>query len=179
MVEGNLGKAALSGWSKLSSNAQCCEDFLYRGWDEFDQHYNSIDPHTRRQVRSSHKKQYSPDEIARSWNNFSPLFDHYFRTTFSIFNELERLLGNDHWRYAKLFRAQLSRDELTLLAFNLLFDDEGKKMQPLVCKYGLLKHLADTKLRDHAITQLDPKAFGSAWVTSQRHIAPLEHHHAA
>ncbi len=34
---------------------------------------------------------------------------------------------------------QLSRDELTLLAFNLLFDDEGIKMRALIYKYGLLK----------------------------------------
>mgnify|MGYP000980940808 CR=1 FL=1 len=174
VIEGSAGKAALNSWQKLSSSAHDCEDFLHRGWDEFDFHYNARDPHSNRLIRASQKKTYTESQIAQAWSNLSPQFDHYFRTIFAILNELERLLNADHWRYGKLFRAQLSRDELTLLAFNVLFDSEGKKMRPLVCKYGLLKHLANTKLRDHAIKELAPTAFGLSWTNTKQSTAVQE-----
>ena len=47
----------------------------------------------------------------------------------------------------KMFRAQLSREELALLAFNMLLSEEGLRMTPLVAKYGLIKHLPKNKLR--------------------------------
>jgi hypothetical protein len=93
--------------------------------------------------------------------------DHYFRTIYSILGELNNLLGDDHWRYGKLFRAQLSCAELTLLAFNMLFDAEGKKMRPLACKYGLLKHLATTELRAYAEAEFTLAAFGRKWAAQQ------------
>ena len=172
-IEGSTGKAALNNWQKLSPNAQDCMDFLHRGWDEFDHHYTENGRHTGGSVRKPIKKSFSRTQICSNWNYFSPLFDHYFRTIFSILGELKNLLGDDHWRYGKLFRAQLSRDELTLLAFNLLFDAEGVKMRPLVEKYGLLKHLAKNKLRDHAITELGPLSFGRKWA-EQNLVTPRE-----
>lgn len=177
-TEGSSGKAALNNWTKLSPHAKDCDDFVNHGWDEFAVYINVKDPSQGGVlVRKTVEKTVSEEQITSSWNNFSPLFDHYFRTIFSILGELEKLLGSDHWRYGKLFRAQLSRDELTLLAFNLLFDEEGKKMRPLVCKYGLLKHLAKTELRDHAVTQLEPAAFGLGWVKAQQQAAtPIEAH---
>lgn len=179
VIDGSVGKAALNGWHKLSPSDKECWFFLYRGWDEFDFQYDEYDLHSRKLVKKVRKKTYSQEEIAQTWDKFSPLLDHYFRTIFSILGELERLLGTDHWRYGKLFRAQLSGDELTLLAFNVLFDSEGEKMRALVYKYGLLKHLANTKLRDHAIMELSPTAFGLNWANAQRTATSQENHHAA
>lgn len=88
------------------------------------------------------------------------MFDHYFRVVFRILHEAETLLGSQHVRYIKLFRAQLSRSELIILAYNLWLDDEGKKMIPLAEKYGLLKHLPKGHLRTTLERELPPLVFG-------------------
>lgn len=177
VVEGSTSKAALNRWSKLSPHAADCSEFTDRGWDEFYYSYSEHDKTKGVSVRKTALKSFSREQIHSNWNYFSPLLDHYFRTVFSILRELEYLLKDDHIRYGKLFRAQLSRDELTLLAFNLLFDAEGVKMRPLIEKYGLLKHLANNKLRDHAIGELGPSSFGRKW--AEKHPAtPHEASHA-
>ena len=72
------------------------------------------------------------------------------------------------WSYVKMFRAQLSREELALLAFNMLLDAEGKKMENLAAKYGILKHLPKNRLRQEVEQQLNPLVFG-------RHFAQARH----
>jgi hypothetical protein len=148
VIEGVSGKAALNKWHKLTFNAGILQQCLSSDGNSTNQH------------------QTSNQEKTNYWNELSPRFDHYFRTIFSILKELEALLKEDHIRYAKLFRAQLSRDEVTLLAFHILFGTEGKKMRPLVEKYGLLKYLTQDKLRNYAIEELDPVVFGSQWAAN-------------
>jgi hypothetical protein len=180
VINGSSGKAALNNWDKLSAQTLDCVSFLVYGWSQFPSLKNGAPIRSKEEIEywknngKGNKASFSENRIKTTWSSFSPILDHYFRTIFSILGELEKLLGSDHWRYGKLFRAQLSRDELTLLAFNLLFDEEGKKMRPRVAKYGLLKHLAQSKLRDHAITELDPKSFGSGWVKAQAVTTPRE-----
>ncbi|OGB29289.1 MAG: hypothetical protein A3F78_19685 [Burkholderiales bacterium RIFCSPLOWO2_12_FULL_61_40] len=101
--------------------------------------------------------------VAVVWDKKSPLLDHYFRTVFTVLREAEPILKEDHYRYIKLFRAQLSRDEINLLAMNLLCDPEGKKMRGLVARYGMLKHLPCNKLRAIAEGELDSRSFGNKW----------------
>lgn len=86
-------------------------------------------------------------------------FDHYFRVIQHILTEAETLLGDQHIRYIKLFRAQLSRSELIILAYTLWLDDRDKMMLPLAEKYGLLKHLPTGHLRTE-LEKLYPKVFG-------------------
>lgn len=93
------------------------------------------------------------------WERDAAQFDHYFRVIFHILTEAEALLGDQHIRYIKLFRAQLSRSELIILGFHLWLDGEGKKMLPLAEKYGLLKHLPTGHLRTE-LEKLHPKVFG-------------------
>jgi hypothetical protein len=93
------------------------------------------------------------------WERDAAQFDHYFRVIFHILTEAEALLGDQHIRYIKLFRAQLSRSELIILGFHLWLDGEGKKMLPLAEKYGLLKHLPTGHLRT-VLEKLHPKVFG-------------------
>ena len=88
------------------------------------------------------------------------LLDHYFRVVFTFLREAEIILGTEHFRYVKLFRAQLSRGELEALSINLVFDDEGRKMRSLVASYGLLKHLQESQLRRWAEEELTPNSFG-------------------
>ena len=106
------------------------------------------------------------------WENASPVLDHYFRAIFSILRESEPTLGEDCWRYTKLLRAQLSRDEVNLIAMNLLFDKDGKKMRYLVAKYGILKHMPVNRLRTIAERTLDPFSFGRKW--AEKHLASIQ-----
>jgi len=103
------------------------------------------------------------------WNSgqIPSLFDHYFRVVFRVLSESNDLLGDQHHRYVKLFRAQLSRNELSLLGFNLWLDEEGKKMIPLVAKYGLLKHLQKGHLRTELEKVMPPSVFGRKFAKSQ------------
>lgn len=93
--------------------------------------------------------------------------DHYFRVVFSVLRESKAVLGDEHFRYVKLFRAQLSRGELEALALNLIFDPEGKKLRPLVEQYGLLKHLHESQLRRLAEEELKSSSFGRKWVKAR------------
>lgn len=86
--------------------------------------------------------------------------NHYFRVVFRILLDAEDLLEQDRYRFIRLFRAQLSHSELLLLGLNLWITDEGKKMLPIACDYGLLKHLPQCNLRDVLETELPPLVFG-------------------
>jgi hypothetical protein len=105
--------------------------------------------------------------IIDTWNETSPMLDHYFRTVFMLLREANQTLKEDNFRYIKLFRAQLSRDEVNLLAMNLLYDDEGKKMRALTANYGILKHMPPNHLREIAERELDPLSFGRKWAARQ------------
>jgi hypothetical protein len=104
-----------------------------------------------------------------NWELSSSLLDHYFRIVFTLLREAEPTLKEDCWRYVKLLRAQLNRDEINLLAMNLLFDEEGMKMRPLAARYGLLKHMSPNALRKLAEEQLEPGTFGRKWLAKSGH----------
>jgi len=100
--------------------------------------------------------------LALAWqrDSASANFDHYFRIIYRLLADSEPILGQQHYRYVKLLRAQLNRNELTLLGFNMWLNEEGMKMIPLAEKYGLLKHLQPGKLRDCLEKELPPHVFG-------------------
>lgn len=112
-------------------------------------------------------------DILEAWNNNSPMLDHYFRVIFTLLREAEPLLQNDRYRYIKILRAQLSRDEVCLIAMNLLYDEEGKRMRELVSEYGFLKHLPSNYLRQLAERELHPRSFGQKWATDHL-LAPSQ-----
>lgn len=116
-------------------------------------------------------------EIAEIWSQESSFLDHYFRVIFTLLREAEPLLQNDRFRYIKMLRAQLSRDEINLLALNLIFDEEGKRMRGLVATYGFLKHLQKSDLRDIAERELLPLSFGRQWSTNNT-LKPIKDFHA-
>lgn len=118
-----------------------------------------------------------PEEAASNarmnWGLSSSLLDHYFRIVFTVLREAEPTLKEDCWRYMKLLRAQLSRDEINLLAMNLLFDEEGIKMRSLAARYGLLKHMPPNALRKIAEEQLESATFGRNWSAKAYQIGTI------
>lgn len=133
-------------------------DFLAN--DEWSQWIKSS---TTSELRSALQEDWRSPEI-------SSLFSHYFRVVFRLLKEAEPLLGAEHFRYAKLFRAQLSGPELTLIGFNLWLDPEGQKMIPIAEQYGLLKHLPSGPLRTKLEKELNRCVFGRKF--SQEHPFP-------
>lgn len=172
-ADGKYGKTAFRHWT--SANAiqySFVYEFMVHGFSAHDRHHpkpSSIEESMRKLLDRT-QTQFTEIQIFAKWNNFSPILDHYFRTVFAILREAEPTLGDTHFRYVKLFRAQLSRDELTLLTFNLLFDNEGTKMRGFVEKYGLLKHLPVGPLRVLAETKLNSNSFGKNWALSSTFV---------
>ncbi len=87
-------------------------------------------------------------------------FSHYFRVINRILRDAEDLLGEDRYKFIRLFRAQLSHTELRLIGLNLWLNAEGEKMRSVVEAYGLLKHLPEGKLRQQLEQKLSPAVFG-------------------
>lgn len=115
--------------------------------------------------RTSSHSQQSFEYAKRTWPGECEQVDHYFRTIFMVLREAEETLGEDHhFRYVKMFRAQLSREELALLAFNMLLDKEGYKMRAVAAKYGILKHLAHNYLREEVEKAIGASVFGRGYV---------------
>ncbi len=110
------------------------------------------------------------DECAQKWQKpeVSGKFDHYFRVIFRILQDAESLLGEDRYRFMRLFRAQLSRSELILLSWNLWQSTEGKKMLGIAGTYGLLKHLPRGVLRDTLEDNLPANVFGRKFVAREK-----------
>jgi len=110
------------------------------------------------------------------WNKSATAsqFDHYFRVVFRLLADSEALLGDQHFQYVKLLRAQFGRSELTLLGLNLWIDNEGKKMIPLAARYGLLKHLQSGKLRQELESRLPPLVFGRRFAIQKTQVDQLE-----
>jgi hypothetical protein len=71
----------------------------------------------------------------------------YFRMVFQVLGQLEGLLKESHFEFSKLFRAQLSNEELALIAWCLLHSENADAAKLLIAKYGLLKHLHEGTLR--------------------------------
>lgn len=125
------------------------------------------------------------DDFSEPYSNFKKMWlvtNHpralgsYFRVVFRILSESEALLGDQHFRYSKLFRAQLNDDELTLLGLNLWLDEEGSMMLPFAVKYGLLKHLQKGTVREALVHSLPVGVFGRTWarrIGQQRRLETL------
>lgn len=102
-------------------------------------------------------------------------FTNYFRVIHNILKNADTLLPDDHYRYIKLFRAQLTAGELQAIGLNMWLSEEGKKMIPLAEKYGLLKHLphdSNTQLRVIFEVMFPPAVFGRTFMKAQSETTP-------
>lgn len=100
-------------------------------------------------------------EIEKQWTKNPPdqYFDSYFRVVRHLLAEAQNLLGEQHHRYVALFRAQLSRTELVLLALHFWLDRDGQAAQHLAGKYGLLTNLPKGDLRTELEGEFSPELF--------------------
>lgn len=148
------GKSAIAQWLRESNSGKEFLNFQTQGFHSR--------PASQNGSQWTMASSFSASQLNSAWESeeLANFIDQYFRVVYRILSEAEPLLGEDHFRYVKLLRAQLNRNELTLLAYNMWLDIEGVKMRPLAAKYGLLKHLPEGKLREEIEKILPPGVFG-------------------
>ncbi|MDP2418938.1 MAG: putative phage abortive infection protein [Hydrogenophaga sp.] len=97
------------------------------------------------------------DRMFVNWQDYEAreYFDSYFRVVSHLLAEVKGLLGEQHHRYVVLFRSQLSKSELVLLAYHFWLDPESKQSLLFAETYALLQDLDRGDLR----TELE-KEFG-------------------
>ncbi len=107
-------------------------------------------------------------QIQEMWEHGQSKATPYFRMVFQVLGQLENLLKESHFEFSKLFRAQLSNEELALVAWCLLHS-EKKDVAELIAKYGLLKHLRECALRDlvFANAKISKQVFGRKFAEKQ------------
>lgn len=95
------------------------------------------------------------------YNKHQNLLGPYFRTLFYIFELVDmndEFSDADKYRYAKLARAQLSSNEVVVLAANGC-GINGLKFRKYIEKYALLKHYPNSLHRDFMMNMFDASAF--------------------
>lgn len=81
----------------------------------------------------------APYEIA-----LKGILDHYFRYLYRILkfiDETDLIDAEQKYRYASMFRAQLSEFELVLIYYNGVSQMGSEKLKPLLEKYSILKNI--------------------------------------
>ena len=127
------------------------------GREVFEKHYSGL--------RSQLQGLIAPSEIDSSYileyGKYKNDFDPYFRNLYKIIVLIDSTqLTNDEecelefeekYKYASIFRDQLSAYELLWLFYNCLSQNGQKGLKPLVEKYTLLKHINLEKVanKDH------------------------------
>lgn len=94
------------------------------------------------------------------YKSYESKIGHYFRTLYNMLRYIDEFGGPQGFMYARLVRAQLSSHELDLLLYNGLSFYGREKLQPLMEKYSLLKHLRRTPENREACEEYHKMAFG-------------------
>ena len=150
--QGSSGKSALTIW--LDSNGGNLKALL---------HQQAIRGHLNPTLERRDATRCNwLDGLKHQWKRpeVNEQLSHYFRVVFRILSDAETILGDDRYRFIRLFRAQLSNTELLLLGLNLWASSEGEKMTGIAEEYGLLKHMPAGDLRSELESTLSPKVFG-------------------
>lgn len=85
------------------------------------------------------------DSTSEWWLEVNEIFLPYFRVTLTILKELEDVLGEDHFRYAKLLRSQVTPNEACLLGYYLCLRENSEMLNNLVKKYAFLISALEAK----------------------------------
>jgi hypothetical protein len=89
-------------------------------------------------------------------------FGSYLRTIESLLSTARLLFSDEQRSYIDLFKAQLSKSELVLIAYFLLLEEsESRRFRQQVEQYGLLSNLMDGDLRSLLKDALPAGAFSS------------------
>ncbi len=158
--EGSHGRSAIESWRMSKLRGANYGDHLAHPISWFFE--NGLQPANY----GTGSKAVSLADLKQAWGkpDIDEFISPYLRVVFRLLTDAEFLFkdANDRRRYMKLFRAQLSANELTLIGLNLWLSDVGHNMRPVAETYGLLKHLPKSHLR--TVLELEiPRVFGSSF----------------
>jgi len=77
---------------------------------------------------------------SKLWTAYESEFAHYFRSLYNIFKFIENSKTENKKFYTNIVRAQLSGQELLIIFYNCI-DQENSKFIELIERYALLKHI--------------------------------------
>lgn len=112
-------------------------------------------------------KNLSPSDVqkiayAYFFNCYPPHLGHYFRLLYHIVLFVDNSKLPDAKLYVNFVQAQLSHEELVLLAYNGLSQYGYENFKPLIEKYAMLENISPGTLLDPTHASLyEPAAFGS------------------
>ena len=157
------GKAAMAAWLR---NALELRDFaLNRG-----------DVSTNNDPTDHADEIQHMDRMFVNWRDYEAreYFDSYFRVVSHLLAEAKGLLGEQHHRYVVLFRSQLSKSELVLLAYHFWLDPESNQSLQFAETYALLKDLDRGDLRTELEQEFGYFLFGLRTSEKQDVLAPTD-----
>lgn len=89
-------------------------------------------------------------------------FGALLRTIEMVFSTAAIELDQDQRTYLDLLKVQLSDSELSLIGYQLLYEQCPPTLQALVERFGLLENMPRSDLRAALESKLPPTAFASA-----------------
>lgn len=87
--------------------------------------------------------------LGRHWadSDASERFGALLRTIETVFSIGSVTLTHDRWAYLELLKAQLSNSELSLIGYQILFDESPSTLRTHAEQFGLFEHMAQGDLR--------------------------------
>jgi hypothetical protein len=94
------------------------------------------------------------------------------RTAYHLLKKELTQDGNQKWDNIRFFRAQLTEDELILMAINCLWDDEGRDgLAKVAKKTGLFEHLKNQLFKSLLEEEPDSAGFFDRKITEEKYKA--------
>lgn len=123
------------------------------------QYHKAGDPDGARSSNASYLK-----SLGREWeaSDKSDRFGALLRTIEMVFSTARFVLTHDQLSYLDLLKAQLSESELSLIGYELLFNEKSSSMRVLVEQFRLLENMTPGNLRSALEDRLPSTAFASA-----------------
>lgn len=109
--------------------------------------------------------------LGREWANSdaSERFGALLRTIETVFSTASIMLTHDQRSYLELLKAQLSNSELSLIGYQLLFNEAPSPLRTHAERFGLFEYMALGDLRSALKDRLPSSAF------APMPMAPLQH----
>lgn len=121
--------------------------------------YNSGNPETSNALNAQYVA-----SLGREWRKTDQAnrFDTLLRTIEAVFSTAANELHKDPRTYLDLLKVQLSDDELSLIGFQLLYEQCPPTLRALVEQFALLENMPRSDLHAALENTLPPTAFASA-----------------
>ena len=125
-----------TGGGENSVKVTSGRDFFFYVWKKYK---NSFANNAEKNDSNTRKAQIDV-AYSKLWKAYESEFAHYFRSLYNIFKFIENSNLEDKKFYTNIVRAQLSGQELLMVFYNCIAQDNSKFVK-LIEDYALLKHI--------------------------------------